>query len=159
MIHFFSDRPGIGQLPAAMALCCLFAVGGCGGYHLRGTVVAGETNGVYVVDANDSRLKTMGIEQAAIELTLDPSTLNPIEAGSTTAGQGGRFDIAIDQMGAGFLEYELGVLCRKQGFSTVWETLALPGGGKRLLIVMVPGRDKYRPKEDILDETLKMIPQ
>ena len=78
------------------------------------------------VSRTDPRLQQTGIPDATVDLTLDPSTLRPIRVGTTITDEHGRFSIEVDQAGAGFLEYEAGVLCHVNGYGTVYQTLPLP---------------------------------
>ncbi len=138
-------------------LVCVMAVGGCG-YQLRGTVIEATTSAVLVVDQDDPRVNDPRLPGAVVSLTLDPGHLNAKNLGAHATDVNGRFDVPIGE-GAGLLEYQLELLCRLSGYQAVQQRMALPGGTKQLLILMVPGRDTYRPKPDILDETLRLEKQ
>ena len=127
-------------------------IGGCSTYRLEGVVVEGRAPAVMVVDADDDRLKQPGIDGVRVEAVLDPSSLRPRLLTRQTTGLSGRFTIQVDETGAGMLEYGLYVLARGEGFRHTEHTLSLPRTNKRLLIVMMPGRDTYKPKENLLDE-------
>ena len=59
--------------------------------------------------------------------------------------------------GAGFLEYEVRAIARLPGYVPAVRLFQLPPAGKRLLIHLGPGRDRYLPdKSDILEQTLEM---
>lgn len=138
-------------------LVCVMAVGGCG-YRLRGTVIEATTSAVLVVDQDDPRLTEPGLPGAVVSLTLDPGHLNAKNLGAHATDMNGRFDVPIGQ-GAGFLEYQLELLCWLSGYQSAQQRLALPGGTKQLLILMAPGQDSYRPGPDILDESLRIEKQ
>ena len=140
-------------IPAAAMV--LAVSGGCG-YRLSGTVIEGPTPGLLVVNDDDPRLDEPGMGGAIITLTLDPQRLDARHLGSFVTDRYGRFDVPINETGAGFLEYDLDVLCRLAGYQAVQQRVRLPGSGKRLLIIMAPGRDTFRTDPDILDQTLRL---
>lgn len=144
---------GGGLLLAAMMLV------GCGGYRMQGLVVEGKTPAVLLVDKNDSRLQQEGLSGAVLEVTVDPRRMTPKPLAPVASDNQGRFEVPVSEPGAGLLEYEVLVLCRMAGYQSVTQNMPLPSGDKRLLIVLVPGRDTYTPKPDILRETLQMKDQ
>lgn len=133
---------------------------GCESYRLRGAVVEGTIPGVWVVSQDDPRLAQTaaggGIPGATLEFTIDPASIRPRKLPATVSDDAGRFELPVDQGGAGFLEYELGVLCRGTGYRAVWQLIDMPASRKRLLIVMTPGRDTYQSPTDLTQETLEM---
>ena len=139
-----------------LVLLAVAALAGCESYRLRGAVVAGEAPGVLVVKPSDVRLREVGLPGATIELVLDPASMSPKPAGAALSDARGRFDVPIKEMGAGLLEYELSILCRLKDHGPVYQTIALPGSDRRLLIVLAPGRDAPRPNEDLISETLRL---
>lgn len=132
------------------------SVMGCGSYHLAGTVIEGAQPAVLVVDKNDKRLDQPGINSASLMFTIDPDSLNAKRLPMDISDGGGKFSSPVGEPGAGFLEYELFILCRAVGYNSASRKMKLPGGNKRLLIVLSPGTDTYKPKRDILDETIDM---
>ncbi len=137
----------------------MLAATGCGEYRLRGLVVEGDTAAVLVVDDDDPRLAQHGLSGAVIELTVEPNSLRPKSLGAAMTDDHGQFDMAIDQPGAGLLEYDIGILCRLDGYRSHYETLLLPGSNRRLLIIVHEGRGVNRAKGDLLQETLDLKDQ
>jgi hypothetical protein len=138
-----------------MVMVCLLS--GCGGYVLRGKVVEGPEPGVRVVSANDREMERPGIGGARVEVVVDPMSLGrrvvePVETDSS-----GEFAVPIEEFGAGSLEYEASVVARRGGFRHVAELIALPGGDRRVLIVLTPGTDGYRPPDDPLGESREFL--
>jgi hypothetical protein len=139
--------------PAGLALLLV----GCAGYRLQGRVVPGPEPAVFVLKAGDRQLDQPGLAGAMVEATLDPSSLSPKRVGTAITDSDGDFELPVDAVGAGVLEYELGLLARNQDSTTLWQTLDLPPGSRRLLIVLRPGPPgKAGPPPDILEETLEM---
>jgi hypothetical protein len=132
----------------------LAALAGCEAYTLRGTVLRGATPGVIVVDRDDSRLAQPGLVGAVVELTTEPSSLGAKHAGAEVTDGHGQFAIPVDEFGAGFLEYDFGVLARMQGYSDTWQEMRLPSSGKRLLIIMTPGQGTVVRPGDALRDAL-----
>jgi hypothetical protein len=67
----------------------------------------------------------------------------------------GRFELPISESGAGFLEYDAGIVVQREGFMHIEHTLKLPGSGKRILIIMKPGNDSYKPETNVVDDTIR----
>ena len=140
----------------ALLAGCLINTAGCQAYQLRGVVLEHTTKSeVLVVDASDPRLQTPGIEQAVVEVILEPGEMHPAKLPPLATDEQGAFAIPIEKDGAGFLEYQVLIAARKPGFAASWKQILLPGQDKRLLIYMKPGRDDYRPMPDILQDTMK----
>ena len=129
---------------------------GCESYRIAGTVIEGAQPAVLVVDKYDKRLDQPGINSASLMFTIDPESLNAKRLPMDISDGGGKFSSHVSEPGAGFLEYELFVLCRAAGYNSASRKMKLPGGNKRLLIVLSPGADTYKPKRDILSETIDM---
>ena len=143
------------SLVLGLAIGALASVG-CQPYQLTGVIMAGAEPVVMAVSAEDQRLKTFGLEGATVDVTVDPLSMQPRMIGVFSTDRDGRFEIPIDALGAGFLEYELAICCRAEGYQTVYQTIRMPSRKKRLLVVMVAGRDTYEPRRDILKETQKL---
>ena len=101
-------------------------------------------------------MSSPGVSGASLLVTVDPKSLNAQTLPGDMTDMDGHFAIPVSSPGAGFLEYEIEVLCRAAGFTPAAGTMPLPGGDKRLLIVLSPGVDSYRPRGDILGETIDM---
>ncbi len=141
-------------LPFALLLAALALVlGGCSSYAVRGVVVMGPTSYVELVDADDPRL-TQGqpISGAVVRTTVDPSSLNPIRLTGVTTGAVGEFAVPVDEFGAGWLEYELGVVVRRPGFAPAEGFMRLPPAGKRLLVTLGAGQDRRGLDESGFDD-------
>lgn len=139
-------------LIAVIGVCTLTT--GCSSPNIQGMVMEGRRSGVFLVEPDDPRLSEPGIADASIEVTLDPASLRPSRLGKKFANTNGKFSVAVDAVGAGFLEYDIGFYVRSAGFTPVdTGAMALPPSGKRLLIIMVPGIDKPSPSENLLDES------
>ncbi len=146
-------RRWVGMMVCAAALL----IGGCGGYQLRGKVVPGPASNIQVVNKDDPRLNRPGMPGASVSVMIDPEQLNREDAGSTAADVDGGFALPIDAVGAGFLEYDVQVVSRLNGYSPAVRTIRLPGSDKRLLITLAPGDDRHESGyHDIVDETRRL---
>ena len=144
-----------GRVMAVAYVLSMIAVGGCAKYRLQGVVVIGDAGAVLVVDHDDPRLDQIGLSGAVLDLTMDPNSLRPTSFGPSMTDERGRFDITIDQLGAGFLEYELGILCRLNGYRSLSQNLPMPSSRRWLLVMMTKGRDTHPVGQDVLQETLE----
>ena len=139
-----------------LLLIAVLTLAGCEAYALRGIVVEGQVSRIMVVDASDERLQSIGLPGARVEFVLDPNTLRPIPAGTVLADEFGRFELPVDEAGAGFLQYALCVRATLRNFGTVWQQMPLPPAGKRLIIVMAEGvHQSGGPEPDIIEESLR----
>jgi len=135
-----------------MASLCLLLTG-CGPYVLRGKVVQGSTSNIAIVHHDDIRLAGSGLAGAVIELTLDPRSLGRRVMATREVEPDGTFALPIEQFGAGLLEYEFGLVVRCAGHDSALDIFRLPGRGRRVLVSLARGPDRYRPREDPLKET------
>ena len=143
----------------AILMCSAAALfTGCSQYELRGKVIPGPTSQVLVVGKHDSRLEVYGIEGAAVSAMIDPDKANRELAGSVASDAGGEFAIPVEHTGAGFLMYDVRVTARLVKHAPAQRTMALPGGDKRVLIMLAPGEDTLpsQAQDDILKETMEM---
>lgn len=141
-----------------IALLLFWPLAGCGGYQLRGRVIEGASPGVLVVSSDDRRLEGNPVADASVRVTVDPDRMKPRELPPVRTDAEGYFALPIEDFGAGALEYNIMLLARANGFRASQEIFKLPGGGKRVLVVLAPGRDTYRDN-DILGETLRLKEQ
>lgn len=152
---------------AMLAAVSLALVACGGGYQLRGKVISGQATSVSVVDEHDPRLDEPGLAGASIRAVLDPREMSqkPLPA-ATTAGDG-TFEVPVREPGAGLLKYTVQVMGGRSGYQTAADTFPLPGGDKRVLITLSPGRDAFRGQtpggpgapgqaDQFLEETLRM---
>ncbi len=147
-------------LPRFSLLAVLALVGcGGGGHQIRGVVLEGTSPEVLIVSSNDPRLKNVGIAGAIVDIWVDPDEPRPKQLQPTRTDDSGNFAVASNAPGAGMLEYQLSVLARAAGHQSVEENVPMPGGNKRLLIVLAPGRDKHQSSRDLLGETMRMKEQ
>jgi hypothetical protein len=144
------------RLSQKLLVCHLVWAAGCQPYQLAGVVLDGPVSAITIVDRSDPRLRQPGIVGATLDLTLDPSTLKPIRVGSTLTNEEGWFSLVVGQVGAGFLEYEAGILCQVNGYGSVYQTLELPHPDKRLLIIVGPGVSGRPRDRNLLKETLEL---
>lgn len=125
---------------ALLALLAL-TLGGCGSYSLKGRVIAGDVSYIAVVDADDPAMESAGgVAGAMVTLSNDPDRLSREVVGTGVSGQDGEFSVPFDKIGGGFLEYDVGVRVRRPGYRDAEHYFLLPGSGKRLLVVLAPGR-------------------
>ena len=61
----------------------------------------------------------------------------------------------IDESGIGFLEYEAALVVQHEGFMHVEQNIKLPSKDKRVLIIMKPGNDSYKPETNVVDDTIR----
>ncbi len=132
-------------LLAASAL--LFSLVGCASSHkLEGKVVTGNRPMIEVVSSDDSRLRQPGVAGAQVEAIIDPdTTARPNRVGPTMSDEHGEFTLDIEEFGAGFLEYDMGILTRARGHRDHYEVLPMPRSGHKLLIVIAPGSPSRQP--------------
>ena len=140
----------------ALAMAALW-LPGCESYQMRGYVVEGPASMVLIADADDSRLQMPGVPGATLEFMLDPTSLGRKPMGATFTGKDGAFNVPVDEFGAGFLEYELGVICRRKGYEPAIGNVIMPNHDQRLLVVLNPGRDVYKEKPDVMEDTQRFL--
>ncbi len=136
----------------------LWGLAGCNPYQMRGVVVEGAASAIRVVDKDDPRLRDgAGLPMAVINVAIDPDRLSRKQMPRTLSEVDGTFAVPIDEPGAGYLEYDLRIVVRRNGYNTATQDLRLPGPGQRLLVTLVNGKDRYKPEPpNLRDETLKM---
>ncbi|MBL4700008.1 MAG: hypothetical protein JKX85_02015 [Phycisphaeraceae bacterium] len=158
-INISQIKPALGRTMILCLMCIVVCVGitGCSPYQLRGKVVMGNQSVLASVSAQDSRLSADPIENATVELTLDPSSISPKQLGQVVTDIHGNFVLDIEAMGAGsFQEYDLGILVTAKNHKNVWQTIKLPSRKKQLLVIMTTGNAGPKPPRDILKESLQL---
>lgn len=136
-------------LAAAFLLITLFGVGCSSAYTLRGKVISGNISFATVVADSDDRMEGPGIGGVSIRLVSDPDKLKREILGETVTGPDGTFAIPFQRVGAGMMLYDVGLSARRDGFApTVSSNFRLPPESKRMLILLVPGRDDYQDPVD-----------
>lgn len=128
-------------------------VGGCSPYQITGKVIEGPNGYATTVSPADRQLSMNGLAGVKVQLTIDPRSISPKVIGEFITDGDGRFNTPVHQLGAGILEYELGVQVRGTGYLSVYQNMALPPKGRPLLIVLAPGKDRRAPPTDFLRET------
>ncbi|MCA9312249.1 MAG: hypothetical protein KDA21_13630 [Phycisphaerales bacterium] len=145
-------------LCAVVAVATGLGAGGCSSYQLRGHVVRGDASFIQVVDRDDPRLQEPGLPGAQVALTLDPEKLNRKMLGSAMTDGNGDFAIAVEETGAGFLQYDIGLRASGKGMISAWNFMRLPSSGKRILITLQRGQDTgaaddtFMEREDLWEE-------
>lgn len=149
------------RMRAAWAACGLTAMlaAGCQ-YTLQGVVQEGSTPGITVVDQSDARLKPKGygLPDAVVEISVDPDAAWPKRMAPVTTDGEGRFSVPINVFGVDWMKYKLGVLVHHPHYRPQWMVMDVPKGKQRVLVQMVPGPDVGRPGSDIVEETLRQVP-
>lgn len=133
------------------ACAAALALQACGPYTLKGRVIQGDVSSVAIVDDDDRRLGDEGgpgLSGVGLKLTLEPARLNRKLVAQEYSADDGSFELPVDEAGAGLLEFEAGILARRRGFQSAEGVFMLPGGSKRVLIILAPGRDTPGMFED-----------
>lgn len=143
---------------AMFLLLLVIVLTGCESYQMRGVVIEGAVSSMVVVDQDDPRLtRGFGMPMAAIEVSLDPDRLSRKSLPRALSEVDGTFAVPVDEPGAGFLEYDVRVVVRRNGYNTATADIRLPGPKQRLLVTLVGGEDTYQPEPpDLMEETLEM---
>lgn len=117
------------------------ALGSCSPYTLRGKVIPGDISYVAMVDREDPRLEESGLEGAQVVLETDPDRLNRETVGEAVTDAEGNFAISVDQVGAGFLLYDMGLRVTRPGYQRATQMFKLPSSEQRALVILKPGQD------------------
>ena len=131
----------------------------CGTYELRGKVIEGPASRIEFVDASEPRLAAAGLEGATFELSLDPQRPGRKRIATGNVGADGTFSIPVKELGAGFLEYDFGLVFRLPGHDSAVEYFRLPGRHKRLLVTLARGPDRYSPPLDPAGDLQQFSPR
>lgn len=134
---------------------------GCADFRLQGMVVEGSVPGLAIYDKDDDQLSQsgkFGLDQAIVEVTIDPDTgerqrLDPVRTDSA-----GRFSVPLDVFAPGMLEYEVGLLIHRPGFRPHWQVIQLPDDDERVVVTLEPGSGASRLEIDLLRDTLRPLP-
>ncbi len=129
------------------------ALTGCSSYQFAGRVIQGDVSYATIVSADDPQLSAAGgVGGVRVRVVTDPDKLNRQEVGSGVSSPDGSFSFDLDAFGAGVLQYDIAVDAAKSGFSGVEEAFRMPKKGERVLIVLAPGSDTRRRRENLTDE-------
>lgn len=126
---------------------------GCSPYALRGKVISGDISYAALVDASDERLKEgPGVAGVEVELWTDPEKLNRKRVASSMSDGMGEFSLTVDEVGAGFLNYDCAVMTRGKGLAPVSQTFKLPPSSQRLLIIVNKGSGDAPLPDDLMEQ-------
>lgn len=126
---------------------------GCSSYKFEGRVIAGEVSYATIVSEDDPQLvEGQGIGGTRVRVMTDPDRLNRKEVGSGVTSPDGSFSLELDVFGAGVLEWDIGVDASRPGFAGIEEFFRMPRRGEKVLIVLAPGNDTRRPRENLMDQ-------
>ncbi|MCC7204326.1 MAG: hypothetical protein IT441_04555 [Phycisphaeraceae bacterium] len=150
----------VGQALGVVVLAACLGLTGCASPGIRGLVIEGRPGGVAVLDPSDKQVKDVeryGLAEAVVEVTIDPHSGNPERLGAFKTDDQGRFAVPIDKLGAGLLEYEVGLLVYREGFEPQWKVMKLPSSKKVVLVTLEPG-SKGTLNVDLLRQTMREMP-
>ena len=123
----------------------VLSVGCSAPYTLRGKVIPGNISYSLVVGNADERLDDPGIGGVKIRLVSDPDKLKREIMGETITKSDGTFEIPFETVGAGLMLYNVGITARLDGYApTVSSGFNLPPSARRVLVLMVPGKNNYK---------------
>lgn len=115
-------------------------LGACSPYALQGRVVTGDVSYAALVDASDPRLTGgTGVGGVEIELWTDPEKPNRERVSSAVSDGDGSFSLRVDEVGAGFLNYDCAIMTRGKGVEPVNHAFRLPPSSQRLLVIVKKG--------------------
>lgn len=129
-------------------LACAAIVGGMtqaacnsaeSGYHLKGKVVRGSESAILIVDQNDERLNFPAVSGASLHLQMDPGRLKARTLATDVSRADGSFDLKVDEFGAGWLQYDVGLFVRRDGFVSAELPFRLPKSSRRVLVMLTEG--------------------
>lgn len=145
------------QFGRRLALACVgvvsAALAGCSAYTFEGRVIVGDVSYATIVSADDPQLmEGQGIGGTRVRVVTDPDRLNRKEVGSGVTSPDGSFSLEIDAFGAGVLEYDIGVDASRPGYAGIEEFFRMPRKGEKVLIVLAPGQDNRRPRENLMEQ-------
>ena len=127
---------------------------GCSSYVLHGKVIAGPISHMAFVGADDNRLDEAGIDGVWVTLRRDPGRLSTRLVTSAITDLDGNFSLAVDELGAGWMEEEWLLVARKPGFqNATWQQrLTMEHPKMQLLVTMTPGYSEPDRHEDLMDQ-------
>ncbi len=127
---------------------------GCSSYVLQGKVIAGPISHMAFVGADDNRLGESGMDGVRVTLRRDPGRLSTHLVASAITDLNGNFSLAVDELGAGWMEEEWLLVARKPGFqNAIWQQrLTMKHPKMQLLVTMTPGYSEPDRHEDLMDQ-------
>lgn len=118
-----------------------FLLASCGPYQMKGRVVEGDISFIAIVDADDVRFQNQPVEGVLLRARVDPGRVSGKTVAQETSDADGNFSLPVDEFGAGVVDMDVEVLARRSGYKSAESVFNLPRDGKRVLIMMAPGRD------------------
>jgi len=146
------------ELASMVSALGAIVVSGCSPYALKGRVIAGDISYITIVERDDPRLSEAGIPGVRLAIMSDPLKPNRKSISNNLSDQSGNIELRVDEIGAGFLEYEVALFANREGFKRSEGFFNLPPSGKRVLVVMCPGRDTG-PSEFMQEESMDTLMQ
>jgi len=117
---------GVGAMVAALS--------GCSASSIAGRVLPGPAAVVTLVDDNDSRLSTPGVEGVEVEIKAVGRAGDAHLIGSTTTDADGSFSISVDDRA--LIKNSMILTARSNGITAVREPVQYPGDGRRVLVLI-----------------------
>lgn len=127
---------------------------GCSSYVLHGKVIAGPISRMAFVGADDNRLGEVGMSGVQVTLRRDPGRLSTQLVASAMTDLDGNFSLAVNELGAGWMEEAWLLVARKPGFeNATWQhRLTMKHPKMPLLVTMTPGYSEPDRHEDLMDQ-------
>lgn len=127
---------------------------GCNSYVLHGKVIAGPISRMAFVGADDNRLGEVGMSGVQVTLRRDPGRLSTQLVASAMTDLDGNFSLAVNELGAGWMEEAWLLVARKPGFeNATWQhRLTMKHPEMPLLVTMTPGYSEPDRHEDLMDQ-------
>ena len=127
---------------------------GCNSYVLHGKVIAGPISHMAFVGADDNRLGEVGMSGVQVTLRRDPGRLSTQLVASAMTDLDGNFSLAVNELGAGWMEEAWLLVARKPGFeNATWQhRLTMKHPEMPLLVTMTPGYSEPDRHEDLMDQ-------
>ena len=127
---------------------------GCNSYVLHGKVIAGPISRMAFVGADDNRLGEVGMSGVQVTLRRDPGRLSTQLVASAMTDLDGNFSLAVNELGAGWMEEAWLLVARKPGFeNATWQhRLTMKHPKMPLLVTMTPGYSEPDRHEDLMDQ-------
>lgn len=132
--------------------------GGCASGRIEGVVVRAERPGLTMLPADQRTDDLDVLPRAQVTMLVDPRSGRPERSGPVYTDDTGRFSIPVRAPGAGFLEYDLGVLVRVPGWGDFYDEIPFPSR-RGIMVINVPrgqaGLLRPIPTSDDVDEMLR----
>ncbi|MEZ6242896.1 MAG: hypothetical protein R3B57_07605 [Phycisphaerales bacterium] len=130
-------RARTGRWTRGAAAGLLLVLGGCTAARVQGTAVRGEIGKAILVTHTDPRLAEGGVGGVKVEVTTAVSGRGgQTVLATTTTDENGAFSVPI----RGQVPPRMTIRATKEGEYDVRSTVARPGSGERVLILMRPPR-------------------